>query len=186
MVTTIPEIAAVTDFASQGKRIYHEIFVLAEEDIDYSTLPTITETDAARTMAALTLKTSAPGWKKFAAAKNTAAHSAEGTSGDITSSANETLTLTLAGESDAIDNFLQTVGRPVLLCIRDRFSGDLTILGRPYSPLRFSAFSRRKNGDNTSADVTFTRETLQMPLKYLGSVTGSTTTTGGGGSSVQD
>lgn len=166
----IPAIPAVTDEASQGKRIYGKIYILAEEDIDYSALPTITDTDAARTMAALVLKSDAAGWKEFNFAKYTPAATGEGTSGDITSSGNNTLTGTLAGESVAIDNFLETLGRPVLCVTIDRFSQEKTIYGRPYSPMFFSSFSKRKNGENTSCDVTFTQETLFQPLKYLGEV----------------
>ena len=45
------------------------------------------------------------------------------------------------------------------------------ILTRPYSPMYISAFSGRKNADNTSTDITFSNESFFQPLEYLGSVT---------------
>lgn len=171
MVRTIPAVAAATDVDSQGKRLYGKIFILAEEDVDYSALPVITETAEVRTMAELTLLDGAPGWQEFNFAKYTPAAGSEGTSGDITSSASNDVSGTLAGESIAIDNFLQTIGRPVFVVTIDRFSQEKTIYGRPYSPMFFNAFSKRKNSENTSCDVTFHQESLLQPLKYLGSVT---------------
>lgn len=180
MVKIIPSIASGADFESQGKRIYNEIYILDEADIDYSQLPVITESAAERSMAALTLVSGATGWQKFSFAKHTAANTDDGQSGDITSSATDTISGTIGGESIALDNFLQQIGKPVLVCLRDRITGDLSIHGRPYSPMRFSAFSKRKNADNTSADVTFTNETLYQPLKYLGSVNAPTGGSQGG------
>lgn len=170
MIRTIPAVAAVTDEASQGKRLYGKIYILAEEDVDYGTLPTITESESARTMSALTLKSGATGWKEFNFAKYTPAATSEGSNGDITSSSTNTVTGTLAGESVEIDNFIQTVGRPVFIVTIDRFTMEKTIYGRPYSPMFFSSFNKRKNADNTSCDVNFTQESLFQPLKYTGDV----------------
>ena len=53
----------------------------------------------------------------------------------------------------------------------DRFTQKKYILTRPYSPMYISAFSGRKNAENTSTDITFSNESFFQPLEYLGSVT---------------
>lgn len=170
MITVLSDIPAVRDAESQGKRLYNKIYVLLEEDVDYGTLPTITETDAARSMGAFTLKAAANGWKEFNFAKYTAAAGAEGSAGDITSTNTNTLTGTLGGDSIAIDNLLQNIGVPCFVVAIDRFTQKKTIYGRPYSPMFYSAHSKRKNADNTSCDITFSQESFFQPLEYLGEV----------------
>lgn len=172
MIKTLQTIDAVRDFESQGKRNWNKAYVVLDEDIDYSKLPEITETETARTMGALAFK-DGKGFVEFNFAKNTLGATSEGSAGDITSTANDNLTGTLAGESVAIDNFLQQVGVPCHVVVVDRITREKTIYGRPYNPMIFSSFSKRKNGDNTSADVTFARESLLQPLKYLGEITGA-------------
>lgn len=167
MIKTLQPIAAVRDHESQGKRNWNKAYVVLDEDIDYSKLPEIIETEEARTMAALSFK-EGKGFVEFNFAKNTLGATSEGSAGDITSTANNNLVGTLAGESVAIDNLLQQVGVPCHVVIVDRFTQEKTIYGRPYSPMTFSAFNKRKNGDNTSSDVTFSQESLCQPLKYLG------------------
>lgn len=169
MVKTLQTIGAVRDFESQGKRIYNKAYIVLDEDIDYTSLPTIVETEEARTMSALSFK-EGKGFVEVSFAKHTLGATSEGTAGDVTSSANNNLVGTVAGESVAIDNLLQQVGVPCHIVVVDRFTMEKTIYGRPYSPMTFSAFSKRKNGDNTSADVTFSQESLLQPLKYLGEV----------------
>lgn len=171
MITVLSDIPAVRDAESQGKRLYNKIFVLLEEDVDYSQLPTITESESARTMGELTQKSGATGWVEFNFVKYTAAAGAEGSAGDITSTNNNTLSGTLGGDSIAIDNFLQNIGVPCFVGVIDRFTQKKTIYGRPYSPMYYSAHSKRKNAENTSCDVTFSQESFFQPLEYLGSFT---------------
>ena len=169
MIKTLQNIPAVGDFESQGKRIYNKMFILAEEDVDYSDLPEITDSESARTMAALTLKEGAVGWKEFAFAKYTPGATSEGSQGDITSTVTNTVTGTLAGERNVIDQLIEShIGCGFFLVEIDRFTQKKRIYGRPYSPMFLSAFSRRKNTDNTSCDVTFTSESFFQPLEYLG------------------
>ena len=66
-ITTFADIPAVTDKDTHGKRIYHKVFLLREEDVDYSQLPEIT----ARSCGAFVLKTDATGWKAFSYVRNT-------------------------------------------------------------------------------------------------------------------
>lgn len=168
MVTTLQAIAAVRDTDSQGKRLHNDVYVILDEDIDYSTLPTITESTTARSMAALTLKDAATGFVKFSMVKYTPAATSEASMGDITSANTNTLTGTLGGKSVEIDNLCQQIGVPCHVVVVDRFTQKKTIYGRPYSPMYLSACSKRENGDNTSCDVTFTQESLFQPLEYLG------------------
>lgn len=169
MIKTLQNIPAVSDFDSQGKRIYNKMYLLLEEDVDYSDLPEITDSESARTMAALTLKSSAGGWKEFSFAKYTVGATSEGSQGDITSTVTNTVTGTLAGERDVIDQLLESnIGCGFFLVEVDRFSQKKRIYGRPYSPMFLSAFSKRKNTDNTSCDVTFSNESFFQPLEYLG------------------
>lgn len=170
MITVISDIPAVRDAESQGKRLYNKIYVLLEEDVDYGSLPVITESASARSMAALTLKSGAAGWKEFNFAKYTAAAGSEGSAGDITSANTNTLSGTLGGDSIEIDNLLQNIGAPCFVVVIDRFTQKKTIYGRPYSPMFYSAHSKRKNADNTSCDITFSQESFFQPLEYLGSV----------------
>lgn len=172
MLKKLTDIPPVSDFESQGKRISSKIYVLDEADVDYSKLPEITESESARSMASLTLKSSANGWKEINFAKYTAGSTSEGSQGDVTSTVNNSLTGTIGGESVAIDNFIESrVGCPVFVVTIDRFTRKKTIYGRPYSPMFLSAFTRRKNGENTSTDVTFSNESFFQPLEYLGEVT---------------
>lgn len=170
MITVIPNIAAVADQESQGKRLYNKIYIVLDDDVDYSSLPEITVSEEERTMAALTLKEGAK-WAEINFAKFTGQRTSEGSAGDVTTAVTNTLTGTLGGHRAEIDNFLENfVGRNVHIVEIDRFTQKKYILSRPYSPMVFSAFSGRKNGENTSTDVTFTNESFFQPLEYLGSV----------------
>lgn len=170
MITKLQKIAAVRDFESQGKRLHNKAYVLLDEDIDYSKLPEITESETARTLAAYTLKEDATGFVEINFAKYTPAATSEGSMGDITSTSSKNLTGTMGGDSVAIDNFCEQLGVACHVVVIDRFTQKKTIYGRPYSPMFLSAISKRKNGDNTSADVTFSQESLFEPLEYLGEV----------------
>lgn len=171
MITVIPNIASVADQESQGKRLYNKIYIVLDDDVDYSSLPEITINEEERTMAALTLKEGAK-WAEINFAKFTGQRTSEGSAGDVTTAVTNTLTGTLGGHRAEIDNFLENfVGRNVHIVEIDRFTQKKYILSRPYSPMVFSAFSGRKNGENTSTDVTFTNESFFQPLEYLGSVT---------------
>lgn len=170
MLTVLSDIPAVRDAESQGKRLYNKVYVLLEEDVDYSNLPVITQSADARTMAALTLKTGATGFKEFNFTKYTLGATSEASAGDITSQNTNTVSGTLGGDSVAIDNFCEQIGVPCFLVVIDRFTQKQTIYGRPYSPMFYSAHNKRKNGDNTSCDVTFSQESFFQPLEYLGSV----------------
>ena len=170
MITVIPNIAAVADQESQGKRLYNKIYIVLDDDVDYGELPEITINEEARTMAALTLKEGVK-WAEINFAKFTGQRTSEGSAGDITTAVTNTLTGTLGGHRAEIDNFVENfVGRNVHIVEIDRFTQKKYILSRPYSPMVFSAFSGRKNGENTSTDVTFTNESFFQPLEYLGSV----------------
>ena len=169
MIKTLQNIPAVGDFESQGKRIYNKLYILPEEDVDYSDLPEVTDTEESRTMAALTLKASAGGWREFVFAKYTLGATSEGSQGDITSVVTNTVAGTLAGERVVIDQLLESkIGCSFFLVEVDRFTQKKRIYGRPYSPMWLSAFSKRKNSDNTSCDVTFNNESFFQPLEYLG------------------
>ncbi|MBR5568415.1 MAG: hypothetical protein IKW27_06700 [Bacteroidales bacterium] len=171
MIKVIPNISAVADQESQGKRLYNKIYVLLDDDVDYSQLPEITIDEQTRSMAALSLKEDAK-WAELNFAKFTGQRTSEGSAGDITTAVTNTLTGTLGGHRAEIDNLLENfVGRNVHVVEIDRFTQKKYILTRPYSPMVFSAFSGRKNGENTSTDVTFSNESFFQPLEYLGSVT---------------
>lgn len=167
MITVLSDIPAVRDAESQGKRLYNKIRILLEEDVDYSQLPTITESASERSMGPLVLKAAASGWKEFNFVKYTGAAGAEGSAGDITSTNTNTLSGTLGGDSIAIDNLLQNIGVPCFVVVTDRFTQKETIYGRPYSPMYYSAHNKRKNAENTSCDVTFSQESLFQPLEYI-------------------
>lgn len=170
MINIIPNIAAVGDQESQGKRIFNKVYIILDDEVDYSKLPEITVTAEARTCAALTLKAGAK-WAEINFAKNTAGRTSEGSQGDITTTVTNTLTGTIGGQRIEVDNFVENfVGRAVHVVEVDRFTQKKYILTRPYSPMFVSAFSARKNADNTSTDVTFSNESFFQPLEYLGSV----------------
>lgn len=170
MITVIPNIAAVADQESQGKRLYNKIYIVLDDDVDYSSLPEVIINEKERTMAALTLKEGAK-WAEINFAKFTGQRTSEGSAGDVTTAVTNTLTGTLGGHRAEIDNFIENfVGRNVHIVEIDRITQKKYILSRPYSPMVFSAFSGRKNGENTSTDVTFTNESFFQPLEYLGSV----------------
>lgn len=170
-IIPMQDIAAVTDRDTQGKRVYHEAYVLPESDVDYTQLPTVTETAAVRTMTALVLKEAATGWRKFSFVKNTFGGTSEGSAGDITTAVSNTLTGTLGGDRIEIDNLIQDqMGSRCFVVVVDRLTGEKKIWGRPYAPMELRSFSKRMNADNTSCDVTFANDFHFQPLKYLGSV----------------
>lgn len=170
-IIPIADIVAVTDRDTQGKRMYHEAYIIPESEVDYSTLPTVTETASARTMSALTLVENATGWRKFSFVKNTLGGTSEGSAGDITTAVTNNLTGTLGGKRIAIDNLIQDqCGNRFFIVVVDRLTQEKTIYGRPYAPMELRSFSKRENADNTSCDVTFANDYHFQPLKYLGSV----------------
>ena len=168
-MTKIVPISAVNDAASQGKRIYNKMYIIREDEVDYEQFP---ERDAnARTLDSLVFKEGSEGFKEFNLVKYTAGATSEGSSGDITSQVTNTITGTLGGDRDVIDDLLEDhIGEAFFVVVVDRFSGKKYIYGRKYSPMFLSAFSKRKNADNTSCDVTFSNESFFQPLQYLGSL----------------
>lgn len=167
-------VSAVGDRETQGNRLYQKIYLILEDDIDYSQISEndITITDAARTMAALPLKEGATGFVPLNFVKRTGGHTSEGTEGDITSEVTNTLSGTLGGRRVVIDNLLEChLGKNFLAVTIDSVTGKKYIHGRPYNPLSFSAFNKRVTGENASCDVTFTQHALQQELEYLGEVT---------------
>ena len=122
MITVIPNIAAVADQESQGKRLYNKIYIVLDDDVDYSSLPEITVNEEERTMAALTLKEGVK-WAEINFAKFTGQRTSEGSAGDVTTAVTNTLTGTLGGHRAEIDNFLENfVGRNVHIVELDRFT----------------------------------------------------------------
>lgn len=102
----VPNINAVSDLESAGKRIYNRIHLILEDDVDLTKEPEITVSDEARTMAALTLKQGAS-IAHFDFAKFTAAATSQGSNGDVTTEVTNTLAGTLAGDRLEIDNFIE-------------------------------------------------------------------------------
>lgn len=164
MIKTFDNIPAVSDKDTQGKRIYSEIEVIREADVDYEQLPAIDEEN--RTIEDFKLIEGADGWKKISLVKYTPSATSEGSAGDITSAVTNNVTGTLGGDRNVIDNLLENhVGEAFFLRITDRFTGKKVVYGRPYSPMFLSAFSKRKTADNTSCDVTFSNESFFQPLE---------------------
>lgn len=167
----IQNIPAVSDFESQGKRLYHKMYLIPEDDVDFSTLPEIVITETARTIAALPLKKDAK-FIEINFAKHTLGETSEGSAGDITSEVTNTLTGTIAGDRVAINNLIEnSIGVNFFCIVVDRYTQKKMLYGRPYAPMLLSSFSRRKNAENASCDVTFTSPYMFQPLEYLGSVT---------------
>lgn len=167
-------IAAVGDRETQANRLYSKIYLVSEDDIDYSKVKAddITISAEARSMKALPLKEGATGFVEFSFVKHTAGFTSEGSEGDVTSEVNNNLTGTLGGRRIVIDNLLEChLGRNFLAVTIDAITGKKYIHGRPYNPLSFSAFNKRVNGENASCDVTFNQKALQQELEYLGEVT---------------
>ena len=127
----VPNITAVSDLESAGKRIYNRIHLILEDDVDLTKEPEITVSDEARTMAALTLKQGAS-IANFDFAKFTAAATSQGSNGDVTTEVTNTLAGTLAGDRIEIDNFIENYhGKGFYIVAEDRISGKKYIYGRP-------------------------------------------------------
>ncbi len=171
MIKQIKDIAAVNDVASQGKRIWNDMYIIPDKSIDYAKLTPETIDDELRTMAALPLTPEAK-WATFSFAKYTPNTGSEGSSGDITSAVSNKVMGTLAGQRKEIDDFLENhLGEGFMVVEVDRITRKKTIHGRPYSPMFFTAFSKRNNADNASTDVTFSSDSFFQPLEYLGECT---------------
>lgn len=170
----VPNIAAVSDLESAGKRIYNRIHLIQEEDVDLSAgEPEITVSDTARTMGALKLKEGAA-ISHFDFAKFTAAATSQGSNGDVTTEVTNSLTGTLAGDRIEIDNFIENFhGKPFYIVVSDRINSKQYIYGRPRCPYYFTDHDKKKNSDNSSCDVTFSSPFPFQPLEYLGSVEGA-------------
>lgn len=167
----VPNINAVSDLESAGKRIYNRIHLIPEEDVDLSKgEPEITVSDEARTMGALTLNQGAA-IAHFDFAKFTAAATSQGSNGDVTTEVTNSLAGTLAGDRPEIDNFIENFhGKGFYIVVSDRISGKKYIYGRPRCPYYFTEHDKKKNSDNASCDVTFSSPFPFQPLEYLGSV----------------
>lgn len=166
-IATFNDIPAVTDRDTHGKRIYHKVFLLREEDVDYSQLPTVDEEE--RTCGAFVLKSGATGWKAFSYVRNTVTDTSESTKGDITSTVTNTFAGTLGGARPEIDRFLENhQGDNFFIVYVDIYNNRRYLLGRPYSPMQLTSFSRKNDKDSASCDTTFTNESFFMPLEYKG------------------
>lgn len=168
-ITTFADIPSVTDRDTHGKRIYHKVFLLREEDVDYSQLPAIDE--SARTCAAFVLKADNTGWKAFSYVRNTMEDTSESSKGDITSTVTNTFTGTLGGARSLIDNFIENhQGDNFFIVYVDIYSKKRYLLGRPYAPMQLTTFKRLNGKDSASCDTTFTNESFFMPLEYKGTL----------------
>ena len=167
----VPNIVAVSDLESAGKRIYNRIHLILEDDVDLSAgEPEVTVSDTARTMGALKLKEGAA-VAHFDFAKFTAAATSQGSNGDVTTEVTNSLTGTLAGDRIEIDNFIENYhGKAFYIVVSDRINGKQYIYGRPRCPYYFTDHDKKKNSDNSSCDVTFSSPFPFQPLEYLGSV----------------
>ena len=167
----VPNINAVSDLESAGKRIYNRIHLIRESDVDLSKgEPEITISDEARTMGALTLKQGAS-IAHFDFAKFTTAATSQGSNGDVTTEVTNALAGTLAGDRIEIDNFIENYhGEGFFIVTSDRINGKKYIYGRPRCPYYFTDHDKKKNSDNASCDVTFNSPFPFQPLEYLGSV----------------
>lgn len=166
-------VTPVGDRETQGNRMYRTIYLLLEEEVDYSRLTDndITISAAARTCATIPLKTGATGWVPFSFVKKTAGFSSEGSEGDITSEITNTLSGTIGGRRTVVDNFLEcNMGKAFLAVSMDAITGKKYLHGRPYAPLTLSSFTKRVNSENCSADISFTQSNLMQELEYLGEV----------------
>lgn len=167
----VPSINSVSDLESAGKRLYHRIYLIQEEDVDLSAgEPELTISDTARTMGALKLKEGAA-IAHFDFAKFTVSATSQGSNGDVTTEVTNNLSGTLAGDRIEIDNFIEHYhGKAFYIVVKDRISGKQYIYGRPYCPYYFTEHDKRKSSDNSSCDVTFSSPFPFQPLEYLGSV----------------
>ena len=166
-ITTFADIPAVTDKDTHGKRIYHKVFLLREEDVDYSQLPEIT----GRSCGAFVLKSDAVGWKSFSYVRNTIEDTSESSKGDITSIVTNTFVGTLGGARAVINDFLENhQGDNFFIVYVDIYDKKRYLLGRPYSPMQLTSFSRKNGKDSASCDVTFTNEAFFQPVEYAGTL----------------
>lgn len=166
-INTFDDIPAVNDRDTHGKRIYHKVFLLKEDDVNYSRLPAID--DSARTCEEFVFKANADGWKCFSYVRNTLEDTSESSKGDITSTVTNTFSGTLGGSRPVIDRFIENhQGDNFFIGYIDIYSGKKYILGRPYSPMQLTAFKRLNGKDSASCDTTFTNESFFQPLEYLG------------------
>ncbi len=166
-VSTFNNIPAVNDRDTQGKRIYHKVFLLLESDVDLSQLPVVDE--AARTCEELVLKEGATGWKEFNFISKTLENTSEGSRGDITSTVTNTLAGTLGGARAVIDSFIENhQGDNFFIVYIDIYTQKRYLLGRPFAPMQLTAFSRKNGKDNASCDTTFSNESFFQPVEYLG------------------
>lgn len=166
----VPNINAVADLESAGKRIFNKIHLILESDVDLDQPIDITISDEARTMGQLPLKKGAE-IKEFNFAKHTTGATSQGSNGDVTTEVTNALSGTLAGDRVEIDNFIESFhGVGFYIVTSDRISGKQYIYGRPRCPYIFTDHDKRKNADNSSCDVTFTSPFPFQPLEYLGSV----------------
>lgn len=137
--------------------------------MDYSQLPEIDE--SARTCGAFVLKATNTGWKAFSYVRNTLEDTSESSKGDITSTVTNTFVGTLGGARALIDSFLENhQGDNFFIVYVDIYSKKRYLLGRPYSPMQLTAFSRKNGKDSASCDTTFTNEAFFQPLEYGGTL----------------
>lgn len=169
MINTFDNIPAVTDHETHGKRIYHKVFLLREEDVDMSKLPVVDEDT--RKCPAFTLKTAAAGWKAFSFVRNTMENTSEASKGDITSTVTNTFMGTLGGARPVIDTFVENhQGDNFFIVYIDIYNSKRYLLGRPYSPMQLTSYKRLNGKDSASCDVTFTNESFYQPLEYEGTL----------------
>lgn len=162
-VQTFVDIPAVTDRDTAGKRIYQDVEVIREDDVDYSKLPTIDED--VMTTTPLAMKESATS-KVFKSIVDTQEDQSTGQKGDITSTVNNEFTMVVGDTVESRKLVENHVGDRFFLVHTDKYTKKKYLHGRLYFPMVLSDFTRSAK-ESKSIELHFKNESFFQPLEVI-------------------
>lgn len=164
-VQTFTDIPAVTDRDTAGKRIYQDLEVIREDDVDYDTLPTIDED--ALTTTPLTLKESAAA-KTFKTIVDSQEDTSTGQKGDITSTVTNEITVVVGDTVESRKLVENHIGDRFFVIHTDKYTRKKYLHGRPYFPMVLTDFTRSAK-ESKSIELHFKNESFFQPLEVVAS-----------------
>lgn len=162
-VQTFVDIPAVTDRDTAGKRIYQDVEVIREDDVDYSKAPTIDEDKMTTTPLSLKEEGSA---KVFRSIVDTQDDQSTGQKGDITSTVTNEFTMVVGDTVESRKLVENHIGDRFFLQHTDKYTKKKYLHGRLYFPMVLTDFTRSTK-ESKSIELHFKNESFFQPLEIV-------------------
>ena len=98
--------------------------------------------------------------------------------GDFAGTNTNTFVLQMAGNRDAVLNFIESfAGGKFIIIYRNCESNEYRIMGNPCKPMILKSTERANNADKRGVTLTFENTSFKHPFKYVGAIVKSTPVT---------